>query len=39
MDVAEAFASLMSPEGRVDPYPAYEQLRAHGPVAQTGPGV
>ncbi|GIJ22744.1 cytochrome P450 [Micromonospora lutea] len=39
MDVAEAFASLMSPDGRVDPYPAYERLRAHGPIVQTGPGV
>ncbi|MBQ1051103.1 cytochrome P450 [Micromonospora sp. C51] len=39
MDVSEAFASLMSPEGRVDPYPAYERLRAHGPVVQAGPGL
>ncbi|WP_407663105.1 cytochrome P450 [Micromonospora radicis] len=29
----------MSPEGRVDPYPAYEWLRAHGPVAAAGPGL
>ncbi|WP_370013510.1 cytochrome P450 [Micromonospora sp. B006] len=27
----------MSPEGRVDPYPTYERLRAHGPVVQAGP--
>ncbi|MFJ5542508.1 cytochrome P450 [Micromonospora chalcea] len=26
----------MSPEGRVDPYPTYERLRAHGPVVQAG---
>ncbi|GIJ79314.1 Cytochrome P450 [Micromonospora phaseoli] len=39
MDVAETFASLMSPEGRVDPYPTYERLRAYGPVVQVGPGT
>ncbi|MFE9690977.1 cytochrome P450 [Micromonospora sp. NPDC005806] len=27
----------MSPSGRVNPYPTYEQLRAHGPVVQAGP--
>ncbi|MGY0003269.1 cytochrome P450 [Micromonospora sp. I033] len=27
----------MSPSGRVDPYPTYERLRAHGPVVQAGP--
>ncbi|MFI2711675.1 cytochrome P450 [Micromonospora sp. NPDC018662] len=27
----------MSPAGRVDPYPTYEQLRAHGPVVRAGP--
>ncbi|MFI7220028.1 cytochrome P450 [Micromonospora maritima] len=27
----------MSPAGRVDPYPTYERLRAHGPVVRTGP--
>ena len=37
MDVAEALALLMSPEGRVDPYPAYERLRGYGPVVQAGP--
>ncbi|MFJ1541021.1 cytochrome P450 [Micromonospora chalcea] len=26
----------MSPEGRVDPYPTYERLRAHGPLVQAG---
>ncbi|GAB3843742.1 cytochrome P450 [Micromonospora andamanensis] len=39
MDAAEALASLMSPEGRVDPYPAYERLRAHGPIVPAGPGL
>ncbi|WP_204334722.1 cytochrome P450 [Micromonospora solifontis] len=28
----------MSPAGRVDPYPTYEKLRAHGPVVPAGPG-
>ncbi|WP_376787301.1 cytochrome P450 [Micromonospora halotolerans] len=27
----------MSPSGRVDPYPTYERLRAHGTVVQAGP--
>ncbi|MCT2280940.1 cytochrome P450 [Micromonospora chalcea] len=36
MDPADALALLMSPEGRVDPYPTYERLRAHGPVVQAG---
>ncbi|WP_341720376.1 cytochrome P450 [Micromonospora sp. FIMYZ51] len=39
MDAVEAFASLMSPAGRIDPYPAYERLRAHGPVVQAGPDL
>jgi len=37
VDPADALALLMSPEGRVDPYPTYELLRAHGPVVQAGP--
>ncbi|MCZ7438355.1 cytochrome P450 [Micromonospora sp. WMMC241] len=37
MDPADALALLMSPAGRVDPYPTYERLRAHGPVVQAGP--
>ncbi|MGB2570692.1 cytochrome P450 [Micromonospora citrea] len=37
MDAPEALALLMSPPGRIDPYPTYELLRAHGPVAQAGP--
>ncbi|PZG20211.1 cytochrome P450 [Micromonospora craterilacus] len=39
MDVAEALAVLMSPQGRVDPYPVYERLRGHGPVVQAGPNM
>ncbi|MFR9776206.1 cytochrome P450 [Micromonospora sp. MS34] len=27
----------MSPAGRVNPYPTYEQLRAHGPIVPAGP--
>ncbi|MFI6265533.1 cytochrome P450 [Micromonospora sp. NPDC051006] len=38
MDAAEALTLLMSPAGRVDPYPTYERLRAHGPVVEAGPG-
>ncbi|NYF58456.1 cytochrome P450 [Micromonospora purpureochromogenes] len=37
MDAAEALALLMSPQGRIDPYPTYERLRRYGPVAQAGP--
>ncbi|MFU8874128.1 cytochrome P450 [Micromonospora sp. SL4-19] len=37
MDPADALALLLSPEGRVDPYPIYERLRAHGPVVPAGP--
>lgn len=37
VDPADALALLMSPEGRLDPYPTYERLRAHGPVVQAGP--
>ena len=39
MDAAEALTLLMSPQGRVDPYPTYERLRAHGPVVQAMPGL
>ncbi|MBY8875276.1 cytochrome P450 [Micromonospora sp. PLK6-60] len=37
MDPADALATLLSPTGRVNPYPVYEQFRAHGPVVQAGP--
>ncbi|MEH1169294.1 cytochrome P450 [Micromonospora sp. CPCC 205539] len=39
MDAAEALTLLMSPQGRIDPYPTYERLRAHGPVVQAMPGL
>ncbi len=32
MDVATALGSLFSAEGRQDPYPAYDVLRAHAPA-------
>ncbi|GAB7042392.1 MULTISPECIES: cytochrome P450 [Catenuloplanes] len=32
MDYQSALASLFLPEGRNDPYPAYDVLRAHAPV-------
>ncbi|OKJ10213.1 cytochrome P450 [Kitasatospora sp. CB01950] len=35
MDVATIVNELLGPEGRRDPYPLYEQLRAFGPVVQT----
>jgi hypothetical protein len=37
VDPADALALLLSPAGRVDPYPTYEQLRAHGPIVAAGP--
>ncbi|MET8911362.1 cytochrome P450 [Micromonospora sp. NPDC004551] len=37
MDPADALALLLSPQGRVNPYPTYERLRGHGPVVQAGP--
>ncbi|MGS2617066.1 cytochrome P450 [Micromonospora sp. LZ34] len=37
MDAAEALTLLMSPQGRVDPYPTYERLRAFGPVIEAAP--
>ncbi|MFI7607346.1 cytochrome P450 [Micromonospora sp. NPDC049366] len=37
MDAADALTLLMSPQGRIDPYPTYERLRAHGPVVEAGP--
>lgn len=36
MEAAEALALLMSPFGRVDPYPLYRELRRHGPVTRVG---
>ncbi|TYB38486.1 cytochrome P450 [Micromonospora sp. AP08] len=37
MDPADALALLLSPQGRVNPYPTYERLRGYGPVVQAGP--
>jgi cytochrome P450 len=34
MDVAEAVGELLAGRGRLDPYPVYEVIRAHGPVAR-----
>ncbi|HEX7267992.1 MAG TPA: hypothetical protein VF256_11265, partial [Streptosporangiaceae bacterium] len=31
--VGEVLAALATPEGRADPYPLYERLRAIGPAA------
>src|SRR5215831_1685087 len=37
LDGATAFGLLMStPEGRTDPYPLYEAIRAEGPVIRVG---
>nr|WP_208818071.1 cytochrome P450 [Micromonospora terminaliae] len=37
MDPADALALLLSPQGRVNPYPTYERLRDHGAVVPAGP--
>ncbi|MEU7903373.1 cytochrome P450 [Actinoplanes sp. NPDC049118] len=34
MDYQSAVASLFQPEGRLDPYPAYDVIRAHAPIFQ-----
>ncbi|MBF9134858.1 cytochrome P450 [Plantactinospora sp. S1510] len=34
MDFQTALASLFLPEGRLDPYPAYDVIRAHAPMFQ-----
>jgi cytochrome P450 len=34
----ERFAALMTPQGRVDPYPTYAALRRSGPVVRLHPG-
>jgi cytochrome P450 len=36
MDAAAAVGMLLSPRAGQDPYPAYEALRAHGPVVPLG---
>jgi cytochrome P450 len=37
MDATAAVASLLAPGARLDPYPAYEAIRAAGPVLAMGP--
>lgn len=39
MRPAEAIGALVSPEGRRDPYPLYEVLRAHGNLLRIKPGL
>jgi cytochrome P450 len=34
----DSVGSLLAPEGRLDPYPTYEEIRAYGPVAQVAEG-
>jgi cytochrome P450 len=34
MDVADAVGELLAGQGRLDPYPVYEMIRAHGPLAR-----
>ncbi len=36
--VADAVGLLLTPDGRVDPYPTYEEIRRHGPMAQVADG-
>jgi cytochrome P450 len=38
MDYQSAVASLFLPEGRLDPYPAYDVMRAHAPMFQSPDG-
>ncbi|GIF62467.1 cytochrome P450 [Asanoa ishikariensis] len=38
MDFQTALTSLSRPEGRLDPYPAYDVIRAHAPVFDTPDG-
>ncbi|GAA4447491.1 cytochrome P450 [Phytohabitans houttuyneae] len=39
MGPREAVAALVSPEGRRDPYPLYEVIRAHGGLVAVKPGL
>lgn len=38
MPLNEAFDALGTPEGRRDPYPLYEAMRAHGAISRLKPG-
>ena len=39
MEPTTAFAALMSPDGRVDPYPLYRAIHGGGPVTAIGEGA
>lgn len=39
MSPREAVKALVSPAGRVDPYPLYEAIRAHGNLVEVKPGL
>jgi cytochrome P450 len=39
MQPREAIKAIVSPEGRQNPYPLYEELRAHGNIVQIKPGL
>ncbi|MCP9985845.1 cytochrome P450 [Streptomyces sudanensis] len=36
LDPLEVMGRLLAPEGKQDPYPLYEKMRAHGPVVDVG---
>ncbi|HCT81444.1 MAG TPA: cytochrome P450 [Micromonosporaceae bacterium] len=38
MEPVDLVNVLLSPEGRIDPYPLYEELRKHGPLVTVQPG-
>ncbi|RLU87539.1 hydroxylase [Streptomyces griseocarneus] len=38
MDPGTAMTTLLSPQGKRDPYPLYEALRQYGPILPLGPG-
>ncbi len=39
MQPGEAVAAMVSPEGRLNPYPIYETIREHGNLVDVKPGV
>jgi cytochrome P450 len=38
VNAAESVGLLLTPEGRFDPYPTYEQIRSYGPIGLVGEG-
>ena len=38
MTVAESVGLLLTADGRVDPYPTYDEIRSYGPVGKVGDG-